>query len=60
MYIEDAIKEVKAALVSEIHAEFYNAIQSLGGPGLHSENMINRQDALDELKRIKTKIVDKL
>lgn len=60
MYVEEAIKELKAALVKEIYAEFHYNLQSLGGPGLHSENAINRQEALNTLKRTKDKIVDKL
>lgn len=58
--VENAIRELKAALVTEIYSEFYNNVQNLGGPGLHTENMITRHDALDALRRTKEKIVDKL
>jgi hypothetical protein len=60
MYVEEAIKELKAAIVNEIYNEFWYNIQNLGGPGLHSENEINRQEVLDTLKRTRDKIVDKL
>lgn len=58
--VEDAIKVLKATLIAEIYSEFHHSVQSLGGPGLHAENMINRQEALDALRQTKQKIVDKL
>jgi hypothetical protein len=39
--------------VQEALGEVYDAVQSLGGPGLHSENQINRQEALDAINAVR-------
>jgi hypothetical protein len=48
-----AIAAVVNAEVQDALGDVYDAVQSLGGPGPHSDNQINRQEALYAINAVR-------
>ena len=57
--VDAAYRELKQAIIAEFYTEAYHHIQKLGKGGLHSENNINRAEALQALQNAMLQVLDK-